>query len=79
MKTDVQPNRINWLSIKWLQVQKDKELSLYVNYGFDQNEFKEIKLIPKKSRSKGNSLKALKKAYKEKLPISAAKRQMCCH
>lgn len=44
-----------------------------MSYGFDVSEFKEVRLMQKKSRSKEKSLKAPRKAYTEKLPISAAK------
>jgi hypothetical protein len=45
-----------------------------VNYGFDVSEFKEVRLMQKKCRSKEKSLKAPRKASTEKLPISAVKK-----
>jgi hypothetical protein len=38
MKIVVDGERINWLNIKWIQVRKDKEYSIFVNYGFDVSE-----------------------------------------
>jgi hypothetical protein len=38
---------------------------------FDVSEFKEVRLMQKKSRSKEKSLKAPRKAYTEKLSIYA--------
>jgi hypothetical protein len=74
MKIDVDGERVNWLKIKCIQVRNDKEYSNFVKYGFDVSEFKEIRLMPKKSRSKDKSLKAPQKAYTEELPISAAEK-----
>jgi hypothetical protein len=74
MKIDVDGERVNWLNIKCIQGRKDKEYSIVVSYGFDVSEFKEVRLMQKKNRGKEKSLKAPRKAYTEKLPISAAKK-----
>ena len=60
----------DWLNIKWIQDRKESELSIFVNYGFDPNEFKDNKLVQRRSRSQRKP----RKDYKEKLPISAAKK-----
>jgi hypothetical protein len=58
MKIDVDGERDNWLDIKCIQVRIDNEYSIVVSYGFDVSEFKEVRLIKKKNRSKEKSLKA---------------------
>jgi hypothetical protein len=32
MKIDVDGERVDWLNMKWIQVCKDKEYSIFVNY-----------------------------------------------
>lgn len=73
LKTATNGTKINWNSIRWVQVRRSAPNSLFVNYGFLEENFFEIK-FQTKTRQKTTE-KLLQPAYKGKIPISAAKKK----
>ena len=65
--------RVNWLKIRWLQVRKDEDKSIFVNYNFRPENFMELK-TQKKTRKQLNA-GGQKLLYNAKLPISSAKKK----
>lgn len=78
MKTAVSGDKIIRLKFKWLQFRKTALNSIFVNYSFDEAEFLEVRI--RVSSSRGRPQKpVLQKLYDSKLPVSAAKKNDCCH
>jgi len=71
MKIDIVGKRVNWLCIKWIQVRKEMPNSLFVNYGFDPNQFCEIRVT--RGRMQQDDI-CLTKCFCSKRPISVAKK-----
>ncbi|KAH3698096.1 hypothetical protein DPMN_116022 [Dreissena polymorpha] len=80
LKTSVTGQRINWLKVKWIQVRRDNQRSVFVNYSFDDNQFQEIQVQKTTRKQKGvhntwpNRESDLKRCYDTKLPISIQKK-----
>ena len=74
MKTSTCGQGINWNNIRWVQVRKSSQDSIFLNYIFSEENFMEIK-VSLKTRKTSNK-KVLQAAYKENIPISAAKRDL---
>lgn len=67
----MQGQRIQWMKVRWIKLQKDEPGNIYFKYSFDDQQFQCIKI---KSSRKGLSLKSdLQSLYTAKLPIAAAK------
>ena len=76
MKVDTMKRRIQWQSVKWIQMRKSNPDSIFFNYGFDKEEFQEVCM--KSATRSGRPLTdivELQGRYEGKLPISDAKKK----
>ncbi|MES9882503.1 MAG: hypothetical protein ABW185_16670 [Sedimenticola sp.] len=75
VKIEKNGNKVNWLKIKWIRVQKKMPNTLCINYTFDEENFLEINAFSNKTRGRPKTPSMyLQPRYESKTPISAAKK-----
>lgn len=70
--------KINWMKIRWIQVRKQSPKAIFVNYTFDDDEFRQINVQQTQTRNKRRKfvwMEDIPQLYNEKLPISKLKKK----
>ncbi|KAK7089570.1 hypothetical protein V1264_024516 [Littorina saxatilis] len=76
-KTDINGQRVNWLTVKCLQFVQGEEELLYLKTSFDEEEYRVLRLVTSGKRGRTSSLTktTIVPRYSSKLPISEAKKR----
>ena len=75
VKIDTNGERVKWLNIRWLRFLKDDPEHILFKYEFEE-EFRKILVTGKSKRGQQvRPITCLPPLYKERLPVSAAKKQ----
>lgn len=74
-RIDTYGRKVNWLQIRFMQLHKGQEDFLYFKTNFDEEEFHVLCITSSAKRKRPKPLKALPVCYKDKLPISEAKKR----
>ena len=74
-RIDTYGRKVNWLQIRFMQLHKGQEDFLYFKATFDEEEFRVLRVTSSAKRKRPKPLKALPLCYKDKLPISEAKKR----
>ena len=74
MKVDITGKSVNWLQVKWIQCRRNATDSIFLNYTFDENHFKEVRIRSTRKRGIKVKLQEATPLYTNKLPVSQAKK-----
>ena len=81
MKTTLSGEKVNWLHIKWILVRREKPRCFFINYSFQEAEFRELNVesscITRNARKRKATswMEEIPPLYQDKIPISQAKKK----